>query len=148
MQSNPYCVTSIMHQETNSDPFRLAGCLNPCPLTTELQPTQPPSYAYRESTRGENEVGHEYLIPQAIREQFVSWPDELRDLPDGTILKVTGARQWRVLSTLSGWTDVLTLSWTDHGKKYNCEINYHRFHVNYVNGEYHSIEQYLEPHSL
>ena len=51
---------------------KTSGMPAPGPLTTKLQPTQPPLPAPR--VTWEEEVGDEYLIPRAIREQFESWP--------------------------------------------------------------------------
>ena len=115
-------------------------------IVTKLQPGRAQPTATSTDFTDRQEVGDEYLIPREIRQNFTSWPEQLRFLPEGTIIEVS--RVW--VRWLHGVRNAIytELCWEQRGEVHKLNILWTTFHCPQVNYRYHSIKPYLLKHDI
>ena len=90
----------------------------------------------------EEEIGAEYDIPRAIRQQFTNWPAELKKLPARTTLYVIEVGERPVTYTLSGWDETFRLMWIINGQKHYMEVPWYHFLHPLIKGEPYNIKRH------
>ena len=118
--------------------------MNTGPLATGVQPVapRPPRRPSNYTGARKEEIGAEYDIPRAIRQQFTNWPAELKKLPARTTLYVIEVGERPVPYTLSGWDETFKLMWIINGQKHYMEVPWYHFLHPLIKGEPYNIKRH------